>query len=164
MRKSRFTLVAFLSILLIFGSAQVVFANDLNCSDFNTQQEAQAHLDADPSDPDGLDRDKDGIACEHLPDGDSSVSSNNNVVEENTNDSEEPSEETATEESVSSEETATSEDSTASTEDETTTAESTSSDHEEGGELPSTASTLPLGILGGLGAMTLGAIGLRKRK
>jgi len=33
---------------------------------------------------------------------------------------------------------------------------------EEGGKLPKTASPLPLGILGGLGAMILGAVGLRK--
>jgi micrococcal nuclease len=40
---------------------------DLNCKDFKTQREAQAVLDADPSDPHRLDRDKDGIACESLP-------------------------------------------------------------------------------------------------
>ncbi|MPZ27558.1 MAG: hypothetical protein GEV12_14410 [Micromonosporaceae bacterium] len=43
--------------------------DDLNCDDFATQEEAQAELDADPSDPSGLDRDKDGIACETLPSG-----------------------------------------------------------------------------------------------
>lgn len=59
--------------LLIAGS--VVLAgpasaqNDLNCSDFDTQAEAQAVLDDDPSDPNGLDRDDDGIACESLPGG-----------------------------------------------------------------------------------------------
>jgi micrococcal nuclease len=40
---------------------------DLDCKDFRTQREAQAVLDADPSDPHRLDRDKDGIACESLP-------------------------------------------------------------------------------------------------
>lgn len=40
---------------------------DLNCSDFQYQEDAQAHLDADPSDPDHLDGDNDGIACESLP-------------------------------------------------------------------------------------------------
>jgi hypothetical protein len=30
-------------------------ANDQNCEDFDSQAEAQAHLEADPSDPDGLD-------------------------------------------------------------------------------------------------------------
>lgn len=36
--------------------------------------------------------------------------------------------------------------------------------YEEGGELPDTATALPLGILAGLGAMALGALGMRKRK
>lgn len=44
-------------------------ARDLNCSDFSTQQEAQAAYDKDKSDPNHLDRDKDGIACESLPSG-----------------------------------------------------------------------------------------------
>ncbi len=37
---------------------------DLDCIDFATQAEAQATYDADPSDPNGLDADGDGIACE----------------------------------------------------------------------------------------------------
>ncbi|MFJ4675590.1 MULTISPECIES: excalibur calcium-binding domain-containing protein [unclassified Kitasatospora] len=44
-------------------------AADLNCSDFTTQPQAQAVLDADPSDPNHLDTDNDGIACEDLPAG-----------------------------------------------------------------------------------------------
>src|SRR4051812_2882259 len=43
--------------------------DDQNCSDFATQQDAQAHFDQDKSDPDNLDADNDGIACEALPDG-----------------------------------------------------------------------------------------------
>jgi hypothetical protein len=39
----------------------------LNCSDFSFQEDAQAALDADPLDPNGLDGDNDGIACEDLP-------------------------------------------------------------------------------------------------
>lgn len=42
---------------------------DLDCSDFATQLEAQAALDADPSDPNGLDGEGDGAPCESLPDG-----------------------------------------------------------------------------------------------
>lgn len=42
-------------------------ATDCNCSDFDTQAEAQACLNADPSDPFNLDGDNDGIACESLP-------------------------------------------------------------------------------------------------
>ena len=47
-------------------------ADSHNCSDYATQQEAQAALEANPSDPDGLDRDDDGIACEGLPGGNGS--------------------------------------------------------------------------------------------
>ena len=39
---------------------------DCNCKDFKTQKEAQRVLDAFPSDPHRLDRDKDGIACENI--------------------------------------------------------------------------------------------------
>lgn len=35
-----------------------------NCGDFGSQAEAQAVLRADPSDPNPLDTDRDGIACE----------------------------------------------------------------------------------------------------
>jgi len=38
-----------------------------NCGDFATQAQAQAVLNADPSDPNRLDGDNDGIACESLP-------------------------------------------------------------------------------------------------
>jgi len=38
--------------------------DDLDCADFATQQDAQAVFNQDPSDPYGLDRDNDGIACE----------------------------------------------------------------------------------------------------
>ena len=39
---------------------------DLDCDDFATQAEAQAEYAADPSDPNGLDADGDGVACEEL--------------------------------------------------------------------------------------------------
>jgi len=39
-------------------------SGDLDCSDFGSQAEAQAALDADPSDPNGLDAEGDGEACE----------------------------------------------------------------------------------------------------
>ena len=39
---------------------------DSDCSDFSTQAAAQAALMADPSDPQGLDEDEDGTACETL--------------------------------------------------------------------------------------------------
>lgn len=52
-----------------FASAQLAtpLTGDKDCSDFAYQEDAQAVLDATPGDPNGLDRDKDGIACETLP-------------------------------------------------------------------------------------------------
>jgi len=41
--------------------------NAFNCSSFKSQSQAQAVLRADPSDPNGLDTDRDGIACESFP-------------------------------------------------------------------------------------------------
>jgi hypothetical protein len=43
--------------------------NDLDCADFATQPEAQLELDRDESDPNNLDGDGDGIACEALRGG-----------------------------------------------------------------------------------------------
>src|SRR5262245_22455538 len=40
---------------------------DLDCEDFQTQEEAQAVLAADPSDPNNLDPNGDGVACALLP-------------------------------------------------------------------------------------------------
>ncbi len=40
--------------------------DEYNCGDFNYQWQAQAVLEADPSDPNKLDTDKDGTACESL--------------------------------------------------------------------------------------------------
>lgn len=40
---------------------------DVDCGNFQYQEEAQAVLDATPGDPNNLDSDKDGIACESLP-------------------------------------------------------------------------------------------------
>lgn len=42
-------------------------ASDCNCSDFQTQAQAQQVLDSAPGDPHRLDRDNDGVACESLP-------------------------------------------------------------------------------------------------
>lgn len=49
--------------MLVAGSGSAI-AQDLNCGDFSSPAEAQAALDADPLDPNGLDGDDDGIACE----------------------------------------------------------------------------------------------------
>lgn len=57
----------------LFGPASVAFAlaeapaiADLDCKDFQYQEDAQAEYEKDRSDPHGLDDDKDGIACESL--------------------------------------------------------------------------------------------------
>lgn len=41
--------------------------DDQNCSDFPSQAAAQQHLREDPSDPDNLDGNNDGVACEDNP-------------------------------------------------------------------------------------------------
>jgi hypothetical protein len=56
--------LAALGVLAVLPSAALA---DYNCDDFATQEEAQEHLL--PGDPDGLDADSDGIACEDLPSG-----------------------------------------------------------------------------------------------
>ena len=60
--------------VLVTAAVSIAFAGtasaaDLNCSNFSTQQEAQNVLIQDPSDPNGLDADGDGIACETLSTG-----------------------------------------------------------------------------------------------
>lgn len=42
-------------------------SGDYDCANFATQAQAQQVLNGDPSDPYGLDRDHDGVACESLP-------------------------------------------------------------------------------------------------
>ncbi len=42
-------------------------SGDRDCSDFGTQEQVQQTLEGDPSDPNGLDSDSDGEACETLP-------------------------------------------------------------------------------------------------
>jgi hypothetical protein len=61
-------------VALIIALAAVAFAapvaaqGDLNCTleDFSSQREAQLVLQADPSDPNNLDGNRDGVACEDL--------------------------------------------------------------------------------------------------
>ena len=55
------------SVVMAFMAGAIVSTGaqgNLDCGDFGSRAEAQAHLDADPSDPDGLDGNNDGIACE----------------------------------------------------------------------------------------------------
>jgi hypothetical protein len=60
---------AILAAALCFPLAGVAAAQDLNCADFQTQAEAQAVYNQNPSDPHDLDRDNDGKACEGNPPG-----------------------------------------------------------------------------------------------
>ena len=58
-------LLAALCALAVLAFAPIVQAqDDTNCEDYATQAAAQAALDADPSDPNNLDGDDDGQACE----------------------------------------------------------------------------------------------------
>jgi Excalibur calcium-binding domain len=66
-------------VLLVLGGvvmsapAALGQAGDQDCGDFSSQAAAQAHLQADPSDPDGLDADNDGVACESFDYGSESA-------------------------------------------------------------------------------------------
>ena len=62
--------------------AQAQSGDQFNCADFDTQEEAQAEYDSDPSDPSGLDGPQGeatdgtpGVACESLPSGGSTCGS-----------------------------------------------------------------------------------------
>ena len=57
-------LVAVVALLALSGTAQ---ARDIDCGDFPYQEDAQAVLAADPTDPDNLDSNHDGVACETRP-------------------------------------------------------------------------------------------------
>ncbi|MCW2853603.1 MAG: Competence protein ComEC/Rec2-related protein [Nocardioides sp.] len=69
MYKRLAALVAFLFFgVSLVAVASPAHARDKNCSDFDTQAQAQDYLDQQGGgDPDGLDADDDGIACETLP-------------------------------------------------------------------------------------------------
>lgn len=59
-------------------------ADNFDCEDFSTQEEAQAALDADPEDPNNLDPNQDGIACALLPSAeDSGVAFAQDATDEN---------------------------------------------------------------------------------
>src|ERR671918_823450 len=50
----------------------VAQADQYDCASFGSQQSAQVELDSDPSDPNNLDSDGNGIACDNYPYGTSS--------------------------------------------------------------------------------------------
>ena len=59
-------LVAILFALTLLLGPVADAQADLDCSDFDTQEEAQDELEQDPSDPHRLDADNDGQACEDV--------------------------------------------------------------------------------------------------
>lgn len=68
MRRSRLAAgIAVATMLTVPAPAAATHVGDVNCGAFTWQEDAQAHLDAHPGDPDNLDRDGDGDACEWLP-------------------------------------------------------------------------------------------------
>ncbi len=60
-------LAALALLMAVASPAAANHAADVDCPDFATQAAAQRHLLAHPGDPDGLDGDHDGVACESLP-------------------------------------------------------------------------------------------------
>jgi hypothetical protein len=58
-------LIAAVALILVAPAA--LAQADTDCTDYSSQAAAQAALRADPSDPNGLDGDGDGIACENNP-------------------------------------------------------------------------------------------------
>lgn len=53
-----------LAMFTVFSVPALAQDDDLDCADFANQEEAQAEFDSDPADPNNLDADNDGEACE----------------------------------------------------------------------------------------------------
>ena len=71
MRRLLYTATLAMLAMLVFAPAALAQQGDLNCEDFGSQAEAQGNLRANPSDPNNLDTEDDGVACETFtyPDG-----------------------------------------------------------------------------------------------
>ncbi|MFP5068155.1 excalibur calcium-binding domain-containing protein [Pseudonocardia nantongensis] len=67
MRLRTFSAAALLAAAATVPMAGAAFAQDRDCADFATQAEAQEALL--PGDPERLDQNNDGVACETLPPG-----------------------------------------------------------------------------------------------
>lgn len=78
------TVIAGMAVLMSASTATAQSGADggFNCVDFASQAEAQAFFNADPSDPEGLDADSDGLACEDagLPTGGTSGTTDDDVA------------------------------------------------------------------------------------
>ena len=66
-RRMTVAVLAALALGLLVGAGPAHAQDALNCDDFANQEQAQANLAANPSDPNRLDTDNDGVACEELP-------------------------------------------------------------------------------------------------
>ncbi|MFI1422507.1 excalibur calcium-binding protein [Streptomyces sp. NPDC020731] len=70
MRRRTGAMGTLIALAAIVPSADIAHAQDLDCSDFTYQEDAQTFFDTDRSDPHRLDEDPgpdDGVACEALP-------------------------------------------------------------------------------------------------
>ncbi|WP_107767110.1 thermonuclease family protein [Nocardioides terrigena] len=69
MRRFLSTLIAIAAVVaaLLTTTAPAQAVKDLDCGDFPNQAAAQTNLNNNPSDPNGLDSEGDGRACESLP-------------------------------------------------------------------------------------------------
>ena len=66
----RWVPAAVLAFAALASIAPAAIAADRDCADFDTQEEAQAYYESrGPGDPDRLDADDDGQACDSLPSG-----------------------------------------------------------------------------------------------
>lgn len=65
MRRALCTTAATATVVLALAGPALAQTADRDCPDFATQAEAQAALDAVVGDPERLDSDDDGIACEN---------------------------------------------------------------------------------------------------
>ncbi|MDN4593831.1 excalibur calcium-binding domain-containing protein [Polycladomyces subterraneus] len=127
MRTTAVIMTVFLFALMV---APVAFAADKDCKDFKTQEEAQqyfeSHGGSKTKNVDGLDRDHDGIACENLPKGSSGVGDGSGSVDKSHGDNS------------------------------TDKPGNTSSQTQQGGKLPKTASPFANMIIFGLAAVFAG--------
>ncbi|GGW27148.1 excalibur calcium-binding domain-containing protein [Streptomyces griseoloalbus] len=70
MRRRTGAIGTLIALAAIVPLADTAHAQDLDCSDFTYQEDAQTFFNTDPSDPHRLDEDSgpdDGVACEALP-------------------------------------------------------------------------------------------------
>ncbi len=69
-RRSGLTVAVMAAGSIALFSSPAHAGHGVNCSDFDTQDEAQEYFEEHgPGDPEGLDRDNDGMACDSLPGG-----------------------------------------------------------------------------------------------